>query len=355
MTNAIRNFITVFLSVALLFFFVTGVYANHILAPVGYVNDFAGVLTSDQKNTLENSLKDYEQQTTNEIAVATVKSLDGQDITDFTVKTFEEWKIGKETRDNGILFLAAIDDRKMRIEVGYGLEPNLTDSQAGEIIRNIIAPEFKKENYYQGIRNGVTAIQNRIGNHEESPSRGSYATVDQIISGLGAIGVLILGSVFVLSLIGIFMWKSVLKKDIPKSKVRLKVLMFFLITIFGGYYLIRGGLLIVIFAVVLVVIVYFFSFLARSKSIWLGGLVGLFLGIILGFLSKSVQIGAVCSMLFGALGLLLDWRLSANYSKLKKAGKSTNWWVTGGGFFGSGNSGGFGGGSSGGGGASGSW
>lgn len=355
MTNAIRNFITAFLSVALLFFFVTGVYANHIPASVGYVNDFAGVLTSDQKNTLENSLKDYEQRTTNEIAVATVKSLNGQDITDFTVKTFEEWKIGKKAKDNGILFLAAIDDRKMRIEVGYGLEPSLTDSQAGEIIRNIIAPEFKKENYYQGIRDGITAMQNRIGNHGEPSSQSSYNTVNQMIRGFGSIGVLILGAVFILLLIGIFIWRSVLKKDIPKSKVRLKVLMFFLFAIFGGYYLIRGGLFIIIIAVILVVIVYFFSFLARSKSIWLGGLVGLFLGIILGFLLKSVEVGVACSVLFGVLGLLLDWSLSANYSKLKKAGKSTNWWVTGGGFFGSGSSGGFGGGSSGGGGASGSW
>ncbi len=355
MTNAIRNFITAFLSVVLLFFFVTGVYANHIPAPIGYVNDFAGVLTSDQKNTLENSLKDYEQRTTNEIAVATVKSLDGQDITDFTVRTFEEWKIGKKSRDNGILFLAAIDDRKMRIEVGYGLEPSITDSQAGEIIRNIIAPKFKKENYYQGITDGVTAIQNRIGNPQEPSSQSSYDTVDHIIKGLGFIGMLIVGAIFILLLIGIFVWMKILKKDIPKSKVRLRILIFILLALSGSYYLIRGGLSIVIVAAILVAVIYFFSFLARSKSIWLGGLVGFFLGIMLGFYVKSIETGAICSIIFGALGLLLDWRLSANYSKLKKAGKSTNWWVTGGGFFGSGSSGGFGGGGSGGGGSSGSW
>ena len=352
MLKLIPNLIILIL-LPIFLFFTPIIYANHIPAPTGHVNDFAGVLTSDQKTVLENSLRDYEQKTTNEIAVATVKSLNGGDITDFTIRTFEEWRVGKKGKDNGVLFLAAIDDRKMRIEVGYGLEPYITDSQAGEIIRNIIAPEFKKENYYQGISKGITAIQNRIGNPQESSSQSSYNTIDHIIRSISTVGMLILGAIFTLLLIGLFVWMKMLKKTIPKSNVRLKVLMFFLFASFGGYYLIRGGMFILIFGIFWVVIIYFFSFLARSKSIWLGGLVGSFLGISLGLWLKSVQIGAVCSVLFGALGLLLDWLLSTNYNKLKKAGKPTNWWSTGGGFFGSG--GGFGGGSSGGGGASGSW
>ena len=153
----------------------------------------------------------------------------------------------------------------------------------------------------------------------------------------------------------VFVWRSILKKDIPKSKVRLQVLMFILLALYGSYYLISGGFFIVIGVAILVAVIYFFSFLARSKNIWFGGLVGFFLGVMLGFYVKSIETGIICAVAFGALGLLLDWRLSRNYNKLKKAGKATNWWITGGGFFGSGSSGGFGGGGSGGGGASGSW
>lgn len=354
----VKIFCSFFSSLFVFLLFSSVVLASHIPSPAGHVNDFAGVLTSEQKNTLENSLKDYEQRTSNEIAIATVKSLDGQDITDFTVKTFEEWKVGKKGKDNGILFLAAIEDRKMRIEVGYGLEGSLTDGEAGVIIRDAVAPEFKKENYYQGITNGVTAIQSQIGNPQESSSRNSYVTVDQAAKLLSSIG----GALFTLLLIVILVWKYVLKKNIPKTLVRPKILRVVLV-LFLGLYLIRGGLFPVIEGGLLVAIMvaaflaatYTFSFLARSKSIWLGGLAGLFLGIISGFLLNSVETAVFFSVLFGALGLLLDWHLSANYVKLKKAGKSTNWWVTGGGFWGSGSSGGFGGGGSGGGGASGGW
>jgi len=128
----------------------------------GYVNDFADVLTPSEEASLEASVKAFEQKTTNEIAVVTIKNLDGDTVDNYAVKLYEKWKIGKKGKDNGILILASIEDRSLRIEVGYGAEPLLTDGQAGEIIRNDITPEFKNGKYFKGLEAGVLAIESRL-------------------------------------------------------------------------------------------------------------------------------------------------------------------------------------------------
>lgn len=159
---------------AVLLIFPSYAHAQTIPNYSGFVNDYAGVLTSDQKTSLENNLSDYNQKTTNEVAALFVKSLNGGDINDFAVRVFENWKIGKKGKDNGILFVAAIDERKMRIEVGYGLEPALTDTDTGNIIRNSIAPQFKDGKYYEGTLAGITAIENHIsGTETPAPSAAS--------------------------------------------------------------------------------------------------------------------------------------------------------------------------------------
>lgn len=286
-------------------FFVPVTYANHIPAPTGHVNDFAGVLTSDQKTTLENSLRDYEQRTTNEIAVATVKSLAGGDITDFTVRAFEEWQIGKKSKDNGILFLAAIEEKKMRIEVGYGLEPYLTDSQAGEIIRNLISPEFKNGGYYQGISRGINGIESYLNKASLSPSE----QVTNTAKGFG--------------------------------NKPLKLPIYAIATILTSF--------------VPVFITYLMSYMARTKSIWLGGVVGLGAGALWGWIAVSLVAGVIAAAILGGFGLVLDWSLSRVYRIRLKNRRSTGWWASGGGFSTGRGFGGFGGGRSGGGGASGSW
>lgn len=138
------------------------VFAVSFPAPTGFVNDFANVLTTEQKQTLETNLSNFEKQTGNEISVAIIKNLSGNTIENVAVKIFEEWKIGKKSQDNGVLFLVAVDDRKLKIETGYGIEAKLTDGKAGEIIRNIIAPKFKQNDYFGGISDGVTAIEKII-------------------------------------------------------------------------------------------------------------------------------------------------------------------------------------------------
>src|SRR3990170_5163094 len=120
-------------------------------APIGYVNDFAGVLSQEMENSLEDRLSSFTASTSNEIAVVTLSSLEGETVEGAAVKLFEEWGIGDKDKDNGVLLLVAINDRQMRIEVGYGLEPVLTDSRSGNIIRDQITPLFKAGNYEGGI------------------------------------------------------------------------------------------------------------------------------------------------------------------------------------------------------------
>ncbi len=127
-------------------------------APAGYVNDFAGVLSEATENSLENRLSSFTASTSNEIAVVTLSSLEGETVENAAVKLFEEWGIGDKEKDNGVLLLVAINDRELRIEVGYGLEPVLTDSRSGNIIRNQITPAFKIGDYEGGIVAGTEAI-----------------------------------------------------------------------------------------------------------------------------------------------------------------------------------------------------
>lgn len=127
-----------------------------------YVNDFAGVLQSDSKNQTEDLIVKVEKETSSEIAVAIISSLEGVSVEEYAVKLFEKWGVGKKKEDNGVLLLVAIEDRKLRIEVGYGLEGTITDLEAGNIIDNLIVPKFKQNDYSTGVYDGVVAIANQI-------------------------------------------------------------------------------------------------------------------------------------------------------------------------------------------------
>ncbi len=134
-------------------------------APVGYVNDFAGVMDASSKDRLSSLLTKIEKNGSAEVAVVTIQSMEElgfADIEEAAVRLFEEWGIGKKGRDNGILIIASIKERKVRIEVGYGLEGQIPDGAAGEIIRNGIVPYFKKQGFGEGLYNGVLLIAERI-------------------------------------------------------------------------------------------------------------------------------------------------------------------------------------------------
>ncbi len=122
------------------------------------VNDYAAMLSQATVQQLESMLTTLEQEESTQIAVLTITSLDGANLEEFSMKVVESWKIGQKGLDNGALLLIAKDDRKIRIEVGYGLEGSLTDLTAGRIIANIITPQFRNGNFNQGVIAGVNAM-----------------------------------------------------------------------------------------------------------------------------------------------------------------------------------------------------
>ena len=133
------------------------------LVPQGHVSDWAGVFTPDQKADLESRIAAVRQATGAQLAVVAVKSLQGGEITDFAVKLFAQWGIGEKGKDNGVLLLAAIEDRAMWIEVGYGLEGVLNDAKCGRIRDEWIFPRFKEGDYAQGLSDGADALLKVMG------------------------------------------------------------------------------------------------------------------------------------------------------------------------------------------------
>ncbi|MGB7402536.1 MAG: TPM domain-containing protein [Arcobacter sp.] len=128
----------------------------------GRVVDNAGILTSNQKETLTNILNAQEKETSNQIIILTLKSLDGNEIADYGYQIGRYWKIGQKEKDNGILLIVSMEEKKIRIEVGYGLEGSLTDARSHKIIEYKIKPYFKKGDYYKGILEGTNAIISSI-------------------------------------------------------------------------------------------------------------------------------------------------------------------------------------------------
>ncbi len=122
------------------------------------VYDDAGLLSVSEKSYLEQKLINYADSTSTQIVVYTVTSLDGKNINLFAAEWAHKWGIGQADKDNGVLFLIAKDDRKMAIQVGYGLEHLLTDAMSRRIIEMVISPYFKQGDYYSGIDVGTTSM-----------------------------------------------------------------------------------------------------------------------------------------------------------------------------------------------------
>lgn len=156
-----------------------------------WVHDDAGVLRPETIGQLEDLLKAERDSTSNQIAVLVIKSLEGEDIEGYANRVFKEWKLGDEKKDNGVLFVVAMDDRRMRIEVGYGLEGQLTDLYASRIIRNEVAPAFRRGEMETGIIQGTIAIIRTIqgayknegdgDSQEESPMPGGMIVLMAIL------------------------------------------------------------------------------------------------------------------------------------------------------------------------------
>ncbi|MDP3901425.1 MAG: TPM domain-containing protein [bacterium] len=263
--------------------------------PQGFVNDYGLVLNATQKQTLESKLRAFEQETSNEIVVAILPSLRGDDIGNFAVKLFENWTIGKKGKDNGILLLISMEERQARIEVGYGLEGALTDAQSFWILGNVLAPAFSDDNYYEGIDEALDKI---IG-----ATKGEYIPT---------------GSDDRASIRGVS-WGFII---------------FFCLWFFS----------------------LFSRKLAVTRSWWLGGVIGAMAAVFVGILT-GLTAGGIALAILIPLGLFYDFSLSRSTQKAFQKGYHPWWWrgPHGGSGFGGGGFGGFGGGRSGGGGASGGW
>lgn len=145
-------------------------------SPTGYVNDFAGVLKPATRKALNLKLSNYKKTTTNEVTVVIIKSLGDQALEDYSIGLADQWKPGVKGKDNGVIFLIAIQDRKMRIEVGRGLEGNLTDVQSQHILDDIVKPQFRDGNYDQGVTDGVNSIISTLNTPQASTSASSNAS-----------------------------------------------------------------------------------------------------------------------------------------------------------------------------------
>lgn len=170
------------MSLALRFLFICSVLigpaasaAPEIPALTGRVVDQANLLGPAKASELSALLEAHESKTSNQVVVLTVKNLQGHDIAGFALETARHWALGQEGRDNGVLLLIAKQEKKIRIEVGYGLEGDLPDAWAKRIIHGVIRPHFKNGDFDSGIVEGTQAI---VGSIE-----GSYTPPEKKVSG----------------------------------------------------------------------------------------------------------------------------------------------------------------------------
>lgn len=141
-----------------------------------FLVDKANVLTIDQEDYLLNKLRAYYDSTSTEFVVVIDNSLEGEDIFDYSFRLAEQWGIGQKGKDNGLLLYIAMDDRKMFIQVGYGLEGVITDARAKRVVEQHIKPYFKRSAYGQGIDDGINALiamaSGEYRNDTKRPSEG---------------------------------------------------------------------------------------------------------------------------------------------------------------------------------------
>jgi len=182
----------------ILFIFHVGAFAQTTIPDLWglRVHDEAHVLTQKTVDDLESRLKAYEDSTSNQLAILIIPTLDGAPIEEYALRVAEKWKLGKQGKDNGVLLLIAVDDHKMRIEVGSGLEGVLPDAVCSRIIRNEIAPNFRKDDYDNGVTAAIDAMIAAIGGEYKADTGDSglpgsdFGWKDRLLMGVFVFGIL---------------------------------------------------------------------------------------------------------------------------------------------------------------------
>jgi uncharacterized protein len=298
--------------------------------PDDYVSDFADILSDATEEELEAKLEAFDEEESTQILVVTMDTLPENAFLDTFVPELTddhpEWKAGTEELDNGVFFLIVVDDRDTRIHAGYGIEGALPDGKARMILDYEVQPGFMAGDYDEGVKAGVEAIMEEVtGEYIAEQAAGG---TDEVAGGT------------------------------DEERSGISGMLFICCPFFMIFFL-----------------PYLAAFLGRTKSWWLGGVIGFIGGLVLAGVGSAliqsliggIALFSVFPILMGALGLIFDFILSRNYKVRKSRGLSTGWtrsfggFSSGGGFsgkgFGGGGGGGFraGGGSFGGGGASSGW
>ncbi|HBD93610.1 MAG: hypothetical protein A2015_14790 [Spirochaetes bacterium GWF1_31_7] len=167
----------------------------------GFVNDYAGFISAETEAVLTAKLKSLEESDSTQIFILTIPSLDGMDIESYSIKVAETWKPGQKKLDNGVLFIVSQNDRKMRIEVGYGLEGVLTDLLSGRIINNVASPLFRDGLYDEGFVAVTDALISIVKNEYQANDALKSEKVTSK-SGDGRIIGLLIALFFIVKLIG---------------------------------------------------------------------------------------------------------------------------------------------------------
>lgn len=131
--------------------------------PPGRVADYAALLAPAAASRIEARLAEHEQRTEAQMVVAIFPSLEGEDLEDYSIRLAQQWRIGRKALDDGVILLIFVEERRVRLEVGYGLEPVVPDAEAGRIIREVVAPAFRQQRYAEGVEGAVEAVYSRIG------------------------------------------------------------------------------------------------------------------------------------------------------------------------------------------------
>jgi len=150
-------------------FLFTALYPAGFPKLKGRVNDYAEILNSAEESNIELMLEDLENKTSAQVVLLIIQTLDGDTIEDYAIRLTEQkdWKIGQKGLDNGVILLISMKERKLRLEVGYGLEGALTDLKSSYIIRKLIVPSFKKGDFYKGILRGLTTVSGIISKESD--------------------------------------------------------------------------------------------------------------------------------------------------------------------------------------------
>ncbi len=173
--------------------------ALKVPALAGRVNDYASMISPQVRAAIELKLQSLEQSDATQIAILTVPTLGGEPIEEFSIRVAEAWKIGQKGKDNGILLIVSKGDRKVRIEVGYGLEGRLTDLQAGRIVHDIITPAFARGDFDSGFTGAADALVASVRGEYKAPA---HKKGDQGAPSIPLVLIILLGLLFYLRVFG---------------------------------------------------------------------------------------------------------------------------------------------------------